>query len=85
MKEYLVTTKKVYETCYPNVFIVSAKEAKEAINKVFEKHFEQRNESLKRENDELGYYANHIYSKSDLQARSIGSLHNEQGSVIVVN
>lgn len=82
MKEYLVT---MAVADWDNIFIVSAKDAKEAIKKVFENHFKHKNESLKRENKELGYYANHIYSKSDLKARSIGSLHNELGSVIVVN
>lgn len=81
MKEYLVTN----DGDWDNIFIVSAKDAKDAINQVFEKHFEWQNEGLKKENKELGYYANHIFTKSDLSAKSIGSLHNRDGKIIRVN
>jgi hypothetical protein len=81
MKEYLVTN----DGDWDNIFIVSAKDAKDAINQVFEEYFELQNEGLRKENKELGYYANHIFTKSDLSAKSIGSLHNRDGKVIRVN
>jgi hypothetical protein len=68
-----------------NIFIVSAKNAKDAIDQVFENNFKWQNESLRKENKDFGEPINHIYSKSDLKARSIGSLHNEEGKIICVN
>lgn len=75
MKEYLVTLDE-------EIFIVLAKNAKDAISQVWEKEIKYRNESLKTENTEAGYYLNHIWSKSELNARSLASLHNENGKII---
>ena len=77
MKDYLVTLNN-----YSRMFIVSAKNAKDAISQVWEEHFAWRNEELREENKRLGYHANHIYAKSELTAISLGSLHNEQGKII---
>lgn len=82
MTEYLVT---MDSADWNNIFIVSAKNAKDAIDQVFENNFKWQNESLRKENKDFGEPINHIYSKSDLKARSIGSLHNEEGKIICVN
>lgn len=82
MKEYLVT---MDDASWDNTFVVSAKDSKDAINQVFDKCFKPQNESLREENKELGYYANHIFTKSDLTAKSIGGLHNRYGKIIRVN
>lgn len=68
-----------------NIFIVSAKDAKDAINQVFNDYFKWQNPSLKKENKDFGEPINHIYTKSDLTAKSIGSLHNQSGKIIHVN
>lgn len=75
MKEYLVTLDD-------QNFIVLAKNAKDAITQVWEEHFEWKNAELREENNKLGYHANHIYAKSELKARSLGSLHTEEGKII---
>lgn len=77
IKEYLVTLNN-----YGGMFIVSAKNAKDAIAQVWEEHFLLINEGLREDNKRMGYHANHIYAKSELTARSLGSLHNEQGKII---
>ena len=81
MKDYLVTN----DGDWSNIFIVSAKDAKDAINQVFTTLFEPDNVDLRKENKELGYASNHIWTKSDFKARSIGSLHNQEGKIIAVN
>ena len=76
MKEYLVTV------CDCENFIVSAKNAKDAIAQVWELYYEWKNAEMREENKRLGWKANYIYAKSDLSARSLGSLHTEQGKII---
>ena len=75
MKEYLVV---VDEAQWNNLYIVSAKNAKDAIQQVWDEHF-----SWKVEEDKAKGYK--PYCKSDIHARSLGSLHNEEGKIIVVN
>lgn len=82
MKEYLVT---INNSGWNNIFIVSAQNSQDAINQVFEKYFAPENISLRKENKEWGEPINHIYTKSDLKAKSIGSLHNRDGKIICVN
>ncbi|WP_024346070.1 hypothetical protein [Lacrimispora indolis] len=82
MNEYLVT---MGGGSWNNIFIVSAKDSKDAINQVFDTVFKWKNPALKKENEDFGEPVNHIYSKTDLTARSIGSLHNEEGKIITVN
>ena len=82
MKDYLVT---MDSGDWDNIFVVSASNSKEAINQVFENIYKPQNERLRSENKELGYYAFHIYTKSDLTAKSIEDLHNTQGKIIKVN
>lgn len=75
LKEYVVT---VDGNQWNNLFIVSAKNAKDAINVVWEGHFSWRKESDK----ENGYRPT---AKYELHARSVGSLHSEDGRVIRLN
>lgn len=75
MKEYLVT---VDHAQWNNLYIVSAKDAKDAIQQVWDKYF-----SWKVEEDKADGYK--PYYKKDLHARSLGSLHNEEGKIIVVS
>lgn len=82
MKEYLVTMDRAQHN---NIFIVSTHNARDAINQVFEKYFAPENIELRKENEEWGEPLNHIYTKSDLTAKSIGSLHNRDGQVLCVN
>ena len=65
MKYYIV---EMPSGQWNNIFIVKANNQKDAINKVFSNAFEWRNKELKEENKKYGYYANHIYSRSDLKA-----------------
>lgn len=82
MKEYLVTMDRAD---WNNIFIVSAKDSKDAINQVFEGYFKWQNPSLKKENKDFGEPINHIYTKFDLRARSIESLHSEGEKIFRVN
>lgn len=82
MKEYLVTSDYGQ---WDNIFIVSAQNAKDAIEQVYQSYVVPMNDSIKRENKEVGYNSSRICMKSELHARSIGSLHNEQGKIILVN
>lgn len=82
MKEYLVT---MDSADWHNIFIVSAPNAKDAIDQVFVQYFEPENTKLKEENKKCGEQINHIYTKSDLKTKSIGSLHSREGKIILVN
>lgn len=82
MKEYLVTMDGAQ---WNNIFIVSAQNARVAINQVFNEYFAPENVGLRKENKEWGEPLNHIYVKSDLTAKSIGSLHSRDGKVVCVN
>lgn len=75
MKDYLVTEGSQY-------YIVLAKDAKDAICQVWEKYYVLQNLHSEVENKELGYPAYHIYKKTELSAKSLGSLHNKEGRVI---
>lgn len=82
MKDYLVTS-----DCgqFDNIFIVLAKNAKDAIKQVYQSYVAPMNEDIKKENKEAGYNYYRICLKSELHAKSIGSLHNEDGKIIRVN
>lgn len=75
LKEYVVT---VDGNQWNNTYITSAKNAKEAINIVWESEFAWK----VKEDREKGYRPT---AKYELHARSIGSLHNEEGRVICLN
>jgi len=72
LKEYVVT---VDGNQWSNLYIASAKNAKEAVDIVWEKEFVWR---VKTDREE-GYRPT---AKYELHARSIGSLHNEEGRII---
>ena len=75
IEEYVVT---VDGNQWNNLYIASAKNAKEAINIVWESEFAWK----VKEDREEGYRPT---AKYELHARSIGSLHNEEGRVICLN
>ena len=75
LKEYVVT---VDGNQWNNLYIAAAKNAKEAINIVWESEFARK---VKQDREE-GYRPT---AKYELHARSIGSLHNEEGQVIWLN
>ena len=79
MKDYLVTSD--YGQC-DNMWIVLAKDAKDAIRQVWETYIIPMNENIKEENkiDAWDYYR--TCKKDELHARSIGSLHNSNGKII---
>lgn len=82
MKDYLVTSDYGQ---WDNIWIVLAKNAKDAINQVYQSYVIPMNEDIKRENKKVGYNSMRVCLKSELHARSIGSLHNEEGKIIFVN
>ena len=82
LKDYLVTSDYGQ---WNNIWIVLAKDAKDAINQVYQSYIIPLNEDIKRKNKEVGYSSYRICSKSELHAKSIGSLHNEEGKVILVS
>mgnify|MGYP003378622209 CR=1 FL=1 len=82
MKDYLVTSDYGQ---WDNIFIVLAQNAKDAIEQVYQSYVIPMNEDIKRENKEAGYNSYRICLKSELHARSLGSLHNEYGKIIKVN
>lgn len=73
MKDYLVTSD--YGQCN-NMWIVLAKDVKDAIEQVYQAHVVPMNENCKRENKEAGYKLYRLCRKDELHAKSIGSLHN---------
>lgn len=79
MKEYLV---EIPGADWNNIYIVSAKNAKDAINQVFTQCYKERNTEMQKENKEAGEALNYIFARSKLTARSISSIHNEEGKVI---
>ncbi len=82
MKEYLVESNQGQWT---NTWIVLAHNSKEAIQTVWDYvGFDSWNSRLKEENKRLGYQANAMFLKTEFTARSIGSLHNENGKVIEI-
>lgn len=82
MKEYLVTSDYGQ---WDNTWIVLAKDAKDAIEQVYQSYVIPLNEDIRIQNKEVGYNMIRKCSKNELHARSIGSLHNEEGKVILVN
>ena len=82
MKEYLVTTDYGQ---YNNKWIVLASDSKDAINQVWDFYYKDMNEGLIEENKEVGYNMYKPIAKSDIKARSLGSLHTEYGKIINVN
>lgn len=82
LKDYLVTSDYGQ---WNNIWIVLAKNAKNAIDQVYQSYVIPMNEDIKRENKKVGYNSMRACSKSELHARSIGSLHNEEGKIISVN
>lgn len=82
MKDYLVTSSYGQ---WDNIFIVSAKNAKDAIEQVYQSYIISMNEDIKRKNKEVGYNSYRICLKRELHARRIRSLHNENGKIIQVN
>lgn len=82
MKEYLVTSDYGQ---WNNMWIVSAKDAKDAINQVYETYIVPMNMEIKEENRRDGFPYYRCCKKSELHARSISSLHNEDGKIICIN
>lgn len=79
MKDYLVTSD--YGQC-DNMWIVLAKDAKDAIQQVCETYIVPMNESIKEENKRDGWDYYRTCKKDELHAKSIGSLHNSNGKII---
>lgn len=82
MKEYLVTNDYGQ---WDNIFVVLADNAKDAINQVYQLYVVPMNEDIKRENKEVGYNSYRICLKSELHAKSIKNLHDENGKIIRIN
>lgn len=82
LKDYLVTSDYGQ---WNNIWIVLAKNAKNAIDQVYQSYVIPMNEDIKRENKKVGYNSMRVCLKSELHARSIGSLHNEEGKIISIN
>ena len=82
MKDYLVTSDYGQ---WNNIWIVFAKDAKDAIEQVYQTYIVPMNEDMKTENEDAGYNLYRLCSKSELHAKSIGSLHNSEGKIICIN
>lgn len=82
LKEYLVTSDYGQ---WNNTWIVAAKNAKDAIQQVYDEYVKPMNEEIKQENKEAHWKFYRLCKKSELHARSLGSLHNEEGKIILVN
>lgn len=82
MKDYLVISDYGQ---WDNIFIVLAENTKDAIEQVYQSYVVPMNKDIIRENKEVGYNSYRICLKSELHAKSIGSLHNEYGKIIRVN
>lgn len=82
MKEYLVTSDYGQ---WDNTWIVLAKDSKDAIEQVYQAYVIPLNEDCKSENKRVGFHMCRICRKDELHARSIGSLHNKEGKIILVN
>ena len=78
LKEFLVTVKEKEK------YIVTAKDTKEAIEYIYANNYARQNRVWKEENDYIGFEMNHIYTKDEFVARSLGSLHTENGRIICV-
>ena len=82
MKDYLVTSDYGQ---WDNTWIVLAKDSKDAIDQVYQSYVVPLNEDVRIENEEAGYKMLRKCLKNELHARSIGSLHNEHGKIVLVN
>ena len=82
LKDYLVTSSYGQ---WNNTWIVLAKNVKDAIDQVYQSYVIPMNEDIKRENKEVGYNLMRVCLKRELHARSIRSLHSEEGNIILVN
>lgn len=82
MKEYLVKTDYGQHN---NKWIVLATDSKDAINQVWEYYYKDMNDEIDVENKEFGYNMYKKITKGEIKARSLGSLHNENGKIINVN
>lgn len=82
MKDYLVTSDYGQ---WDNIFIISAKNAKDAIDQIYQSYIVPLNEDIKKENKKAGYDFCRICLKNELHAKSIESLHSENGKIIRVN
>lgn len=82
MKDYLVTSDYGQ---LDNTWIVLAKDAKDAIEQVYQSYIIPLNEDVRIKNEEVEYKMMRKCFKNELHARSIGSLHNERGKIILVN
>jgi hypothetical protein len=78
LKEYLVTSSD------KKVFIVSAKDSKDAIEYVYNNYYAIPNRKFERENSSIGFPINKIFPKSDFKARSLGSMHTEYGRALCI-
>lgn len=82
MKDYLVTSDYGQ---WNNIWIVSAKNAKDAIDQVYLAHIVPMNEEIKRENKEAHFQHYRCCRKDELHTKSIESLHNCDGKIICIN
>lgn len=79
MKDYLVESDYGQ---YDNTWIVLAKDAKDAIQQVWDTYIVPMNEDIKEENKRDGWDYYRTCKKSELHAKSICSLHNVTGKII---
>lgn len=77
MKEYYVWSD--YNDI-KSVWIVSAKNAKDAVQQVYDSYIIHFNKLIKDNNNGIK-----AHGKENLHARSLGSLHNEYGKIILLN
>lgn len=82
MKEYLVTSD--YGD-WNNMWIVAAKNARDAIDQVWQQHILPMNHGIKEDNKEYGYKAYRCCRRDELHAQSIESLHKKSGKIYCVN
>lgn len=82
MKDYLVTSDYGQ---WDNIFIVFAKDAKDAIEQIYQSYVVPMNEDIKRKNKEAGYNSYRTCLKSELHAKSLEKIHSEDGKIIRVN
>lgn len=82
MKEYYVWSDYGQ---WNNMWIVLAKNTKDAIQQVYDEYIFPMNEGIKKENKEDGFNYYRICRKDELHAKSLGSMHNEKGKIILLN
>lgn len=82
MKEYYVWSDYGQ---WNNMWIVLAKNAKDAIQQVYDEYIFPMNEGIKKDNKEYGFNYYRICRKDELYARSLEKLHKEDGKIILLN